>query len=473
TYFLISDGMAQSAEDTAWRLSSLASRAVSKTSTDAMIEAAASGLAGAERDRAAMQTLLDTLPTFLTIGGAEEGFYALYTRETTGSPLALAWSSDERAVLPGDPEREVVAGGRYPVRSRPHDRKVLAGLFTKADLGTYAWHLAVQLPDRSTGVMDVVYDPVREERTLDEARGPMVAISALALLISVIMMQVIMGWVLSLVDDLRAAADSVDAGQLDVRLPEHGSSEISRLAKSLNALLERLRKRADMQTRFVADASHELATPVAGIRGYVNILRDWGAEDPEVRAEAIEAIDRESRSMARLTSDLLSMIRSEVTLELKSERYDVNAAAREVLAAAATRYMDKRLEFVGPEEGPLWLIGDLEHTGEVLSILVDNACKYTPSGGRVQVTTRRQRDRIIVDVTDTGVGIPEQDLPNIFERFYRSDTSRTKEIEGFGLGLPIAKYIVHMSGGTLWVKSMAGSGTTFSVSLPREHAKET
>jgi signal transduction histidine kinase len=204
----------------------------------------------------------------------------------------------------------------------------------------------------------------------------------------------------------------------------------------------------------------------------VNILRDWGAEDPEMRAEALEAIDRESRRMARLTGDLLSMIRSEVTLELKSERFDINAAAREVLAGAATRYMNNQLEFVGPEEGSLWLEGDLEHTEEVLSILIDNACKYTPSGGRVQVTTRRQRDRIIVDVTDTGVGISEKDLPNVFERFYRSDTSRTKDVEGFGLGLPIAKYITLMSGGTLWVKSVVGSGTTFTVSLPRKRAKD-
>jgi len=472
TFFLISDGMVHSAEGTARRLSSLASRAVSKTTNDAMIAAAKAGYAGAERDRVALQTQLDTLPIFLTIGGAEDGHFALYSREAPGTPLALVWSSDEQAVIDADSFREAAVEGRRPISSVPAPRIPLSGLLTKADLGVYAWHLAVQLPDRSIGVMDVVYDPIREEQLLDSARGPMLALSALSLLVSIIMMQVIMGWVLSLVEELRAAADSVDAGQLSVRLPEHGSSEIARLAKSLNDLLDRLRKRAEMQTRFVADASHELATPVAGIRGYVNILRDWGAEDPEMRAEALEAIDRESRRMARLTSDLLSMIRSEVNLELKSERFDINAAAREVLAGAATRYMDKQLEFVGPEEGSLWLEGDLEHTEEVLSILVDNACKYTPSGGRVQVTTHRQRDRVIVDVTDTGVGIPEHDLPNIFERFYRSDTSRTKDVEGFGLGLPIAKYLTLMSGGTLWVKSVVGSGTTFTVSLPRKRAKE-
>ena len=472
TYFLISEGMSRSAQDAAWRLSSLASRAVSKTSTAAVIEAAGRGLTGAERDEEAMRVIMDTLPTFLTIGGADGGFFALYARETTDTPLVLTWSSDQRAIISLATDREAAVRGRYPVQSMPRERDILSGMFTKADLGMYASHLAVQLPDRSIGVMDVVYDPIREEGILDAARGPMIAVSALALVVSVIMMQVIMGWVLSLVDDLRTAADSVDAGQLDVRLPEHGSNEISALANSLNGLLDRLRKRADMQTRFVADASHELATPVAGIRGYVNILRDWGAEDPEMRAEAIAAIDRESRRMARLTSNLLSMIRSDTVLELKSERYDLNALAREVFAGAATRYMGRGLEFVGPEEGPLWLQGDLEHTEEVLSILVDNACKYTPSGGRVQITTRRQRDRIIADITDTGIGIADKDLPNIFERFYRSDTSRSREAEGFGLGLPIAKYIVTMSGGTLWVRSVVGSGTTFSVSLPRRRAKE-
>ncbi len=139
-----------------------------------------------------------------------------------------------------------------------------------------------------------------------------------ALLIAILMMQIILGWVLSLVENVRTAAESIDAGQLDVHLPEEGEHEIADLAHSLNGLIDRLRRRAEAQTRFVADASHELATPVAGIRGYVNILRDWGAEDPAMREEAVAAIDRESRRMARLCSDLLSMIRSEEILDFVS-----------------------------------------------------------------------------------------------------------------------------------------------------------
>jgi len=191
-----------------------------------------------------------------------------------------------------------------------------------------------------------------------------------------------------------------------------------------------------------------------------------------MREEAIAAIDRESRRMARLCSDLLSMIRSEGVLDFRNVRYDINAASREVLAGAATRYIDRNLEFVGPDEGPLWLYGDPDRIEEALAILVDNSCKYTEAGGRVQLATRRHRDRVIVEVSDTGIGIPEKDLSSIFERFYRSDASRSQETGGFGLGLPIAKHIIDASGGMIWVRSKVGSGTTFTISLSRNRAKE-
>ena len=287
----------------------------------------------------------------------------------------------------------------------------------------------------------------------------MATLAASAIFIMVIMMQTSMGWVLKLVDDLRQAADAIDAGQLDVELPVQGEHEIGALAKSINSLIGRLRRRSEAQTRFIADASHELATPVAGIRGYANILRAWGKEDPEVRDEAINAIDRESRRMARLAGDLLSLVRNERTPEYRSIRFDINARCREILAGAATRYMEKGLEYEGPEEGQLMLIGDPDRLEDAISILVDNACKYTPAGGRV--------DSIIIEVSDSGMGIPARDLPNIFERFYRSDTSRSKATGGFGLGLSIAKSIIDAAGGEVEVASTEGMGTTFTLKLPR------
>jgi signal transduction histidine kinase len=271
-----------------------------------------------------------------------------------------------------------------------------------------------------------------------------------------------------LIEDIRRVADSIDARQLDARLPEEGSHEVAQLAHSVNRLIDGLRARAEMQTRFVADASHELATPVAGIRGYVGILRAWGAEDPVMREEALSAIDRESQRMARLSRDLLSLIRNEEQVEYRSVPYDINAVCREVLANAATRYLHKQIDFSGPAEEAMMLYGDPDRVEELLGILVDNACKYTLDGGRVSVKTRARRTRVTVQVTDTGIGIPEEDLPDIFERFYRSDVSRSSETGGFGLGLAIAKHIVDMSGGEITVKSVVGYGTTFEVTLPRE-----
>ncbi|MRR12869.1 HAMP domain-containing histidine kinase, partial [bacterium] len=343
-----------------------------------------------------------------------------------------------------------------------------AGMFRRADLGRFVSYSPVAVPGVHAAVMRVEYPPLREEAILDATRGPMMVVTVLSLLAALMLTMLTTGWTLSLVENLRRTADSVDVGQLDVRLPEEGQNEVAELARSLNRLIEGLQRRNEAQSRFIADASHELATPVAGIRGYVNILRAWGAEDPSLREEAVSAIDRESRRMARLCSDLLSVIRNEEVVEYRQIRYDINAVCREVLANAATRYIDGRLEFTGPSEGSMWLFGDPDRIEEALGILVDNACKYTPPGGSVSVTTRRHRDRVVVEIADTGVGIPEEDIPSIFDRFYRSDLSRSKETGGFGLGLAIARHIVDASGGSISVRSALGRGTTFEVTLPRQ-----
>ncbi|MDZ4655684.1 MAG: HAMP domain-containing sensor histidine kinase [Coriobacteriia bacterium] len=471
TYFFVADGMSRSAQETTWRLTQVTSHAIARTTTTVKLDAAAKGLEGVERESEAQRQLLRAIPDVLGAGGAEEGAYAFYIEDESGA-FRLVWYSDEAGVNNLEASRRLAIERQQPIQSGPRQAGAFTGMFTSADLGTYIVHIPLTLPDRTRGILDVVYIPDKEEAILDSARAPMLIVAVFSLLIAVFMTQIIMGWVLSLVDDVRVAADSIDAGQLDVSLPEEGEHEIARLAHVLNNLMNRLRIRAEAQTRFIADASHELATPVAGIRGYISILREWGSEDPVTRDEAIAAIDRESRRMARLCSDLLSMIRSDEMLQYRHVRYDINALSREVLATMATRYMDKNLEFIGPDEGPLWAMGDPDRIEEVFGILLDNAGKYTTPGGSVVVETHKQRDRVIVEVTDTGIGIPEADLPNVFERFYRSDTSRSKDTGGFGLGLAIAKHIVDMSQGEISVSSRVGEGTTFLVILPRTRSKE-
>jgi signal transduction histidine kinase len=344
---------------------------------------------------------------------------------------------------------------------------MITGLLSDARLGITVIHAPMNLSAGRVGVLDVSYTPTTEERVIDAIRLPMLGLAVTALLVMVILMQTSMVLVLNLVNNLREAADSIDAGRLEERLPEHGDNEIGELARSFNRLIDRLQRRALAQGRFVADASHELATPVAGIRGYTSILRNWGSEDPKIRDEAIDAIDRESKRMTRLTGDLLNLLHADQALRLKSERFDVNVLARERLATTASRYLEKEIDFEGPESGSVMVLADRGRLEDVLSILLDNAGKYTPEGGVVAVRTERVQEEVSITVSDTGRGIPEADLVRLFDRFYRSDQARADGEAGFGLGLAIAKSIVESMGGSISAESEIGEGTSFTVVIPR------
>lgn len=473
TYVLVAGGMIDSAADTASRLTDAATRVAAHTLDEAAAQAEREGLEGEAAEQSVTDTFLADAPDPIAGGLVYEGSFALYVWPEESSEPDVAWIVGLETTAPSElaserASRDRAAEDGKVVHDYNDDVTLPVGMFRRADLGRFVSFIPVAVPGVHAAVMRVEYPPLREEAILDATRGPMMVVTVLSLFAALMLTTLTTGWTLSLVEYLRRTADSVDVGQLDVRLPEEGQNEVAELARSLNRLIEGLQRRNEAQSRFIADASHELATPVAGIRGYVNILRAWGAEDPSLREEAVSAIDRESRRMARLCSDLLSVIRNEEVVEYRQIRYDINAVCREVLANAATRYIDSRLEFVGPSEGSLWLFGDPDRIEEALGILVDNACKYTPPGGSVSATTRRHRDRVVVEIEDTGVGIPDEDIPSIFDRFYRSDLSRSKETGGFGLGLAIAKHIVDASGGSISVRSAIGRGTTFEVTLPRQ-----
>lgn len=463
TYVVVSDGMAVVVHDSTVRIAQGASDIMKGTATDAQLAAASEGIEDPfERAAEANRIFMRDIPVMFRASGLSEGEFAFYDQD-----LRPIWYTNERALFPqAEENRSRALSQHQTVESTLNRSGSLSGLVRSARLDVYVVHLPVDIPGGGRGLLDVTYYPGREETVIDNIRMPMFTLAMSALFIMVVMMQTSMNWVLKLVDDLRRAADSIDTGNLNVHLPEEGEHEIGDLARSLNALIDRLRRRSEAQTRFVADASHELATPVAGIRGYTNILRAWGGDDPDVREEAISAIDRESRRMARLCSDLLALVRDERGLEFRNVRFDLNVRCREVLAAAATRYIDKGLEFIGPGEGQLIMVGDPDRVEDAVSILVDNAAKYT-NEGTVSLSTRRRRDAVVIEVVDSGIGIPAGDLPNIFDRFYRSDESRSKQTGGFGLGLPIAKTIVDGAGGTLEVASEINKGTTFTIRLPR------
>ncbi len=464
SYVIVSGGMSFVANDRTVTRAETAKGLIDREYYEAYQQAREEGLSGSEATARALELMteeLDQRPAQSVLNRSDVSLF--------GPNLEPLWSPQGPAGIGDAAVRRLALERDRTLVSVVKEPNTWAGLFGPAQLAVKAVHAPVDLPGLGTGVLDVAYRPTTEEAVIDSVRLPMLTLAIMSTLLMVLLIQASMQWILRLIDTLRRAADSIEAGDLDARMPDMGSNEVGDLARSINRLLERLQRRSAAQVRFVADASHELATPVAGIRGYVNILREWGGEDPVVREEAVDAIDRESNRMARLTGNLLNLLHTEQGLVLKQEVFDANAIVRQRIAAIASKWLEKDLEFEGPEEEEESLLvrSDPDRFEDVVSTLIDNAAKYTSAGGSVSVATKAQRDTVIVSVSDTGIGIPAQDLAHVFDRFYRSDVSRNGAEGGFGLGLSIAKSIVDGVGGDITVESEVGKGTTFSLVWPR------
>jgi two-component system, OmpR family, phosphate regulon sensor histidine kinase PhoR len=228
-------------------------------------------------------------------------------------------------------------------------------------------------------------------------------------------------------------------------------------------------KRADRIRRdFVANASHELRTPLTAVRGYAETLRDGVLEDPDHARRFIDMIHKHTLRLQRLVDDLLALSRAESPeQELALDPVDVGRVIHEVvdgMEAQADRG-SLSLSREVPDALPQGL-GSETALDEILVNLVDNALKYTPTGGRVTVRAAERDGRIVIEVSDTGPGIPPGDLDRIFERFYRVDKGRSRDVGGTGLGLAIVKHLAQRMGATVGVDSEPGQGATFRVSLP-------
>jgi len=233
--------------------------------------------------------------------------------------------------------------------------------------------------------------------------------------------------------------------------------------------LRPIKEAMERQRTFMADASHELRTPLSLIRASAEILQRHPEEPISAHRQEVEDIIGESERLARLVSQLLTLARADAgRLPLHREEVDLAQLARDAVRQLSPRLQEKGLqgEVVAPGPVPLW--GDATRLRELLFILLDNAIKFTPAGGRVEVRAAADGDRARLEVADTGVGIDPQDLPRIFDRFYRADRARRRDEDGgAGLGLAIAKAIVEAHGGRIWAESQLGRGATFVVVLPR------
>ncbi len=268
-------------------------------------------------------------------------------------------------------------------------------------------------------------------------------------------------------DVTQAALQITRADDLSRRIPEVGSpgDEVGRLVVAFNSTLERLERLFNAQRQLLQDISHELRTPLTVIRGNLDLLRRMGSTD----TESISAMQDEAGRMSRLVGDLMTLAQAESgTLPMASEPVELDTLLLEIYREARV-LAGNRIDLRLVEEDQATVSGDPDRLKQVLLNLVGNALKYTPEGGEVRLGLRRVGDWARVTVADSGPGIPDDDLPYIFDRFYRVDKSRRREDRstvGAGLGLAIALWLVESHGGRVEVSSRLGKGSTFDVWLP-------
>jgi two-component system phosphate regulon sensor histidine kinase PhoR len=229
-----------------------------------------------------------------------------------------------------------------------------------------------------------------------------------------------------------------------------------------------LRRLERMRQEFVANVSHELKTPLAVVKATVEALQDGAVEDPEAREPFLQQIADQADRLHALILDLLSLARIESGEELFDfQEVDVDQAVEECVARHGTRAQAKQIDVrLVPPPTPLTVWADEEALGQILDNLVDNAIKYSSNGSQVRLEWLEQGGNVVLMVADTGPGIPANDLPRIFERFYRVDRARSRELGGTGLGLAIVKHLTQAMKGSVRASSELGQGTTFQITLP-------
>ena len=276
--------------------------------------------------------------------------------------------------------------------------------------------------------------------------------------------------VLAPIRDIASMAETLSESNLSNRINIAGTkNELKDLATVINRMLDRIERSYNSQKQFVSDASHELRTPISVIRGYTDMLKRWGKDDPEVLDEGITAISQETEGMKDLVESLLFLARHDKkTLMMEISSFDPVEIVNEVRKEETMVHTDYRFDQAGIES--MQIKADRNMMKQVLRILCDNAVKYSEPGSTVTLSCLKDEDGMCcLSVKDEGQGISQEDLPKIFDRFYRSDKARKSETGGHGLGLSIARIIVIAHNGKIRVRSKPGCGTTFCVLLPAEN----
>lgn len=268
--------------------------------------------------------------------------------------------------------------------------------------------------------------------------------------------------------DITQTAERISINDLSQRIEiPMADDEIKKLAVTFNEMINRLQISFDKQSRFISDASHELRTPISVIQGYANLIDRWGKSDPDILQESIESIKDETEHMTKLIKKLLFLAKDEdITKGIQKREINVNNLLQDIIKELSVLENSADINIVLKEN--VVITGDYDLIKQVFWIFIENAVKYSDKNKKdINIVLYTEDNKNIISIEDNGKGMKEEDLPYIFDRFYRGDKSRSKSIPGNGLGLSIAKLIINQHGGDVAVESEFGKGSKFILSFPK------
>ena len=304
----------------------------------------------------------------------------------------------------------------------------------------------------------------------DRLKNILITVDIIGLLLAMGTGYIISRKILRPISTMTKTAQDIAIENMSTRIPVNPvNDELTDLANTFNDMLNRLQVGITQQQQFVSNASHELRTPVTVIRGYSDVLARWGASDPEILKESIEAIQSETENMQQLIEQLLFLARSDQKRQpLNMQSLELSEIVEDVVHKMKKTTHSHNINMLNND--PAVVLADKITIRQMLRIFLDNAVKYTPEGGTVTIDSIRiDDDHIKLSVSDTGIGISKEDQPKIFERFFRVNSSNSeRKVSGTGLGLSIAKWIADQHKGKIELSSELGKGTTISVIIPIE-----
>lgn len=268
--------------------------------------------------------------------------------------------------------------------------------------------------------------------------------------------------------DISYAAGELSRGNLDWRVTPKTKDEIGELGVSFNKMAEELKLQDGLRNTFIANVSHELRSPLTSMQGFIQGMLDRAIEEND-RDKYLEIVLSETKRMSALITDLLNLAKIESgKFPIEYSEFDINELLRRCFLMFEQRIEEKQLEVdIQLSEDKLFVWADEDRISQVVTNLVDNAVKFTPSGGELKLWTHVADNKVYISVADTGEGIPIEDQPYVFERFFKVDKSHSQKTPGTGIGLSIVKRIISQHGEKITLQSVPGKGTTFTFSLTR------